>query len=255
MQLEFTKYQGTGNDFVVIDNRTGIFPHEDLELVRRLCDRRLGVGADGLMLIEDHETQAFCMIYYNSDGSQSLCGNGSRCAVHFAKDLGLIGKHTSFVTTDGEHKAYLKDGWVHFQLHNVNSIREMGEDYFIDTGSPHYVRFVDRTEEVNVQETGSEIRYSETFHPDGTNVNFVQITAAGIKVRTYERGVEGETQSCGTGVTAAAIAASLKGLESPIAIETPGGTLSVSFTTEGKSFTQVFLAGPATKVFTGKIEV
>ncbi len=255
MELNFTKYQGTGNDFVLIDNRTGIFPKENLDLVRRLCDRRFGIGADGLMLIENSKEEDFNMIYFNSDGSKSLCGNGSRCSIHFAHSLGIIPYQTSFITTDGAHKAFLKDGWVHFQLHDIDQVSEDGNDFFVENGSPHHVRFVEDVEGFDVFTNGEAIRYSEKYQPGGTNVNFVEMTPSGIKVRTYERGVENETLSCGTGVTAAAIVAAIKGKTSPVQVNTKGGDLEVSFEKEGNTFKNVFLAGPATPVFKGRIEI
>ena len=255
MLIDFVKYQGTGNDFVLIDNRTGVFPKEDLDLVRRLCDRRFGVGADGLMLIENSEAEEFNMIYFNSDGSKSLCGNGSRCSIHFAHALGIIPEQTSFVTTDGQHRACLKDGWVHFQLHDIDQVSEQGEDFFVENGSPHHVRFVDDVDAYDVYNNGQSLRYSEQYQPGGTNVNFVEMTEAGIKVRTYERGVENETLSCGTGVTAAAIVAAIKGKASPVRVQTKGGDLEVSFEKQGDTFKNVFLAGPATPVCEGRIEI
>lgn len=256
MELHFTKYQGTGNDFVLIDNREGFFPKEDLTLVRRICDRRFGVGADGLMLIEKSEKEDFDMIYFNSDGSKSLCGNGSRCSIHFAHALGIIPDKTSFITTDGVHRAFLKEGWVHFQLHDIDQVSQEGQnDFFVNNGSPHHVAFVDNVDDYDVFSKGASVRYAEKYQPHGTNVNFVELTEVGIKVRTYERGVENETLSCGTGVTAAAIVSAFKGRLSPVRIQTKGGELEVSFEREGNTFKNVYLAGPATPVFEGRIEI
>ena len=255
MELQFTKYQGTGNDFVLIDNRLGVFPKDDLELVRKLCDRKFGIGADGLMLIESSEEEDFHMIYFNSDGSKSLCGNGSRCSIHFAHALGIIPEQTRFITTDGAHDAFLKNGWVHFQLHDIDQVSEAGEDYFVENGSPHHVKFVEDVEAFDVFSNGASIRYSDNYQPEGTNVNFIEMTEEGIKVRTYERGVENETLSCGTGVTAAAIVAAIKGKSSPVRVQTKGGDLEVSFERDGDTFKNVFLAGPATPVFEGRIEI
>lgn len=255
MKLHFTKYQGTGNDFVLIDNRTGVFPKDDLELVRKLCDRRFGIGADGLMLIENSKEADFNMIYFNSDGSKSLCGNGSRCSIHFAHSLGMIAEQTSFLTTDGLHQAFLQDGWVHFQLHDINQVSAQGDDFFVENGSPHHVQFVENVDEFDVYSHGQAIRYADQYKPGGTNVNFVELTERGIKVRTYERGVENETLSCGTGVTAAAIVAAIKGKASPVRIQTMGGDLEVSFEKKDNTYKNVFLAGPATPVFEGRIEI
>ncbi len=254
MKISFTKYQGTGNDFVVIDNRSGHFPKTDRKVIARLCDRRFGIGADGLMLIEDHEQLDFRMIYFNSDGSQSLCGNGSRCAVSFARTLSIIGDSTHFETTDGVHDAFFEGNRVHFHLHDVGSLEKIGSDFFIDTGSPHYVRFVEDIEEVDVVREGREIRYSSAYAPGGTNVNFVE-AGDPLKARTYERGVEAETLSCGTGVTAVAIAAASAGRPSPVHISTRGGDLSVSFRKEGDTFTDLYLSGPATRVFAGEVDI
>ena len=255
MEIPFTKYQGTGNDFVLIDNREGLFPRNDLNLIKKLCDRKFGIGADGLMLIQSAKDADFQMVYFNADGSESLCGNGSRCSIHFARTLGIIDDHTAFITTDGAHQAFFKEDWVHFQLHDINSVQEQGEDYFVENGSPHHIQFVDDLEHCDVVTTGREIRFSEQYQPSGTNVNFVQIESEGISVRTYERGVEDETLSCGTGVTAAAIVAAMKGMRSPIRIKTRGGKLQVTFEKDGDTFKNIFLAGPATPVFKGKIEI
>jgi diaminopimelate epimerase len=256
MKIPFVKFQGTGNDFIIIDNREGIFPNS-IEIIQKLTDRRFGIGADGLMLIEKHPTLDFRMRYYNVDGSESLCGNGSRCAIKYAQQLGIIDNQTKFETTDGEHKASIKDDIVSFELHDLSEVLKVGEDYFINNGSPHHMTFVDDTSVVDVSAEGRKIRNSISYQPDGTNVNFVQILSeTEISVRTFERGVEDETLSCGTGVTASAIAANLEGLESPIRIQTLGGQLSVSFEKEGDdNYHNIFLSGPATFVYEGKIEI
>ncbi len=254
MLLKFTKYQGTGNDFILIDNRQKVFP-KDTSLIKKLTDRKFGIGADGLMLIEDDPQADFKMIYYNSDGSQSLCGNGSRCAVDFARSLGIIRDKTQFTTTDGVHEASIH-GWVHFQLHPVDDVIQAKDHFFIHNGSPHHMIFCENVEAIDVVKLGSEIRYSEEYHPDGTNVNFVEILDDKIKVRTYERGVEDETLSCGTGVVASALAASFKGLSSPVDVETQGGNLSVSFEKDPDNcFKNIYLAGPVERVFEGEIEI
>jgi diaminopimelate epimerase len=255
MKIKFTKYQGTGNDFILIDNRLEIFPKE-ISIIQKLTDRKFGVGADGVILIEDHPQLDFRMIYYNSDGSQSLCGNGSRCAVVFSRSLGLIEEATQFETTDGIHSAHFADGLVHFGLHDVEEVLINKESSYTNTGSPHHIEFVDNVNEVNVMQRGVEIRNSQQYAPDGVNVNFAEVTRKGLKVRTYERGVENETLSCGTGVTAAALAASFRDIESPVVVETRGGTLSVSFHKSSKNqFREIYLAGPTTKVFEGTIDI
>ncbi|MDA0193731.1 MAG: diaminopimelate epimerase [Bacteroidetes bacterium] len=255
MELHFYKYQGTGNDFVIVDNRE-INWRPDNQVIALICDRRFGVGADGLMLLQNHPEFDFEMIYFNSDGSKSLCGNGSRCAIHLAHQLGIIGSHTTFLTTDGVHTGSITDERVSFQIFDLPDFDLIDKDYFIDNGSPHYVRFVDDVEKEDVFSKGKAIRNESRFSPGGTNVNFVEIIGGSeIFVRTYERGVEDETLSCGTGVTAAALAATHKGLKSPIKVRTPGGELSVNFDRDQSGFKRVFLSGPAVPVFEGKIMI
>lgn len=255
MNLSFHKYQGTGNDFVIVDNRILVWSPKTNE-VANICDRKLGVGADGLILIQNHADYDFEMIYFNSDGSKSLCGNGSRCAIHFAHSLQIIGIETQFLTTDGVHKGYVHENEISFELFDVDSIRSFGNDQFINTGSPHYIAYRPNIESLDVFHDGKSIRYDEKFSPDGTNVNFVEIIGKdAISVRTYERGVENETLSCGTGVTAAAIGASTKGISSPVTIKTLGGVLSVSFNKTDEGYKNIYLSGPATPVFEGSIEI
>ena len=257
MQLEFFKYQGTGNDFVMIDNRNGVFDPEDLALVRSLCDRKFGIGADGLILIQNHPRFDFECVYFNADGSKSLCGNGSRCAVEFSRTLGIIKDNTTFLAIDGAHEAFIKDGLVHLKMNNVNGITRQGDDYYLNTGSPHYVRFVDEVKKVDVFQDGRAVRYSDQFKKDGINVNFTESIGVGsIFVRTYERGVEDETLSCGTGVTACALISGLKGMKSPVSVSTLGGELSISFVRTGEEkFENIYLIGPAQFVFAGKIDI
>ena len=256
-ELHFYKYQGTGNDFVMLDNREQQFDRKNIALVKQLCHRKYGIGADGLILIENHPNADFEMVYYNSDGSQSLCGNGSRCAVHFARFLGIIEDNAQFIAIDGLHEAYMIKEQVFLRMHNVNKVERYEEDMFINTGSPHYIRFVKELTKVNMVEEGRKIRNSDIFKKEGTNVNFAEPTEEGkLYVRTYERGVEDETLSCGTGVTAVALASSYLGYKSPIKLVTPGGQLQVAFNVKGEeSFTDIYLSGPATMVFAGKIKV
>lgn len=260
MKLQFFKYQGTGNDFVMLDNREGILSPISKELIAALCNRKKGIGADGVIAIQQHPELDFEMVYWNADGSQSFCGNGSRCAVSFANTLGMIdGDTTKFLSTDGVHEAtLLEQAWVSLHMHDVAEI-EQGDDYFfINTGSPHYIRYVEDTAAVDVFEDGRAVRYNERFREEGTNVNFVQSTEQGINVRTYERGVEDETLSCGTGVTAAAISAAVTGHVSNgvCKIETLGGQLQVRLTnSNNKEFTNIWLEGPATFVYRGEIDV
>lgn len=256
-ELHFYKYQGTGNDFVILDNREHQFDRKNISLVKQLCHRRYGIGGDGLILIENHPKADFEMVYFNSDGSQSLCGNGSRCAVHLARFLGIIEESAQFMAIDGLHEAYMIKEQVYLRMHNVNIVDRFEEDMFINTGSPHYIRFTKELAKINVVEEGRKIRYSEVYTAEGTNVNFVEPTEEGkLYVRTYERGVEDETLSCGTGVTAVALASSYFGYKSPVKIITPGGQLQVAFKSAGDDkFSEIYLSGPATMVFEGNIKI
>lgn len=259
MHISFTKYQGTGNDFVMLDNRSGVYNQVDVKEVIALCDRRFGIGADGVIKLNAHKDFAFEMDYFNSDGSKSFCGNGARCTVAFANLLGIETKRVSFVGIDGEHTASSTEIGVSLQMKDVSEVSEIGADYFVHTGSPHYIQFVSNVSETDVFIQGKHIRFNDTYKTDGTNVNFVEVISSNkLFVRTYERGVEDETLSCGTGVTAAAIAfafqAQLTGQQT-IAIRTLGGNLSVSFERNENKFTNVYLEGPAIAVFKGEIHV
>lgn len=263
-KIHFHKYQATGNDFVLIDNRSGNYSFTK-EQIEKICDRRFGIGADGLMLIEKHPTLDFNLVYYNSDGSQSLCGNGSRAAVIMASSLGLLNVHTEFNAYDGPHQAeLLNSGIVKLKMNDVTTVKKNGDDYFINTGSPHYLKFVADVKIHPVVEEGKNIRYSQNYAPKGTNVNFIQLLENNtIFVRTYEKGVEDETLSCGTGVTAAALAASFHGYTSPVQVKVRGGELSVEFksgqaglpTGQAGTFQDIFLVGPAKMVFEGTLEL
>lgn len=257
MEISFYKYQGTGNDFVMIDDRLELFPESNLELVKRLCDRKFGIGADGLILLRNKPDFDFEMIYFNADGSQSMCGNGARCAVAFAAFLGIIGEDTRFLAIDGPHEAKLVERWVELGMSPVSSLSNAGQDFFVDTGSPHHIRFVDDVGSYPVVEEGASIRYSETYSPKGTNVNFVTpIAKDEIHVRTYERGVENETLSCGTGVTACALVYGYQNELHEVKIKTLGGSLKVRFSeNSGGSFQNILLIGPAEQVFQGKISI
>lgn len=257
MIIPFYKYQATGNDFILIDNRSGEVRLNHDQIVR-LCDRKFGIGSDGLMLIEKSADNDFHLQFYNPDGSQSLCGNGSRAAVVLASTLGMINGKSSFSAFDGLHEASLQaDGTVRLKMNPVERVTEFAEGMVINTGSPHLVKFVDKAEGYPIVDEGRKIRNSETFRKDGINVNFVELQPNNtIFVRTYERGVENETLSCGTGVTAAALAASLKGYSSPVSIKTRGGDLQVAFKSEEAGvFNDIYLIGPAKPVFTGKVTV
>ena len=256
MELQFFKYQGTGNDFILLDNRTGQFK-ASTEQIAHLCHRRFGIGADGLICLELEDGFDFKMVYYNSDGKEStMCGNGGRCLVRFAHDLGVIQHTTRFLAVDGPHEALVSDDVISLKMMDVVEIEHHPSHFFLQTGSPHYVAFVNSLAEFPVARTGAEIRYSpEWVNKGGTNVNFVETQAnETLFVRTYERGVEDETLSCGTGVTACALATHLaQGWPSPVAIQTLGGSLSVSFERTSQGFDQIYLTGPAQKVFAGTI--
>lgn len=261
LKIHFHKYEATGNDFVIIDNRTGAYSFSS-DQIQKICDRRFGVGADGLILIEKHPTLDFNLNYYNSDGSQSLCGNGSRAAVQMAASLGLLNTKTEFNAYDGAHQAeLLNTGIVRLKMNPVTEVKKTGDDYFINTGSPHHLKFVKKVDDYPVFEEGRKIRYSENYKPGGTNVNFIQLLENNsISVRTYERGVEDETYSCGTGVTAAALAASFHGYTSPVQVHVKGGNLAIEFKTgqaggQAGTFHDIFLIGPAKMVFEGDLEL
>lgn len=260
MQIEFYKYQGTGNDFVMIDNRTNFFPKENIKLIENLCDRRFGIGADGLILLENDETTDFKMVYYNSDGNQSsMCGNGGRCLVAFAKKLNVINNSCTFIATDGLHHATIaENGQVSLQMIDVTTVKISVDYVFLNTGSPHHVQLVEDLENYNIKENGAAIRYGELYGKAGSNVNFVeQISENTFAIRTYERGVEDETLSCGTGATAAAIAMNSLGKtnSNAIQINVQGGELEISFDKIDEKFTNVFLKGPAEFVFKGTLEI
>lgn len=256
MKLQFSKYQGTGNDFILIDNRDQSFP-TNTELIKKLCDRRFGIGADGLILIQDHSELDYRMVYFNSDGSQSLCGNGSRCGFAFSQTLGIVNKAATFETTDGIHKIKEENGNIHFQLFDVKEIKKLNDrEWYINTGSPHHIVLREDLENLNIVGEGRKIRNrSEYSGQNGTNVNFAQLLQDRVKIRTYERGVEDETLSCGTGATAVGIMAGNLGFPSPVKIQTQGGTLNVSFKKEDSIFTNIWLAGPAEKVFEGSVTI
>jgi len=261
-KISFYKYQGAGNDFVMIDNRQNNFPDaSNVAAIARLCDRRFGIGADGLILLEHADGYDFRMVYFNADGRESsMCGNGGRCIVAFAQHLGIIEKHCTFIAIDGPHEAVLSaTDWVELKMSDVGAVAQTAAgDYILNTGSPHYVQFVPKLEQVEVAERGRAIRYSEAFRAEGINVNFVETTPEGIAVGTYERGVEDETLSCGTGVTAAAIANYLKFPQATareVAITTKGGKLQVRFAPAGEGFSAVWLCGPAMQVFEGSFSL
>lgn len=256
MKLHFYKYQGAGNDFILLDNRDKHINLTNAQ-VAQLCNRHLGIGADGLMLLEEETEYDFRMVYYNADGNEStMCGNGGRCITAFAHRLGLIHDKTDFTAIDGVHNSIINnDGTISLHMHDVKDIQEFENYSILNTGSPHYVLWVSDVQQTDVFYKGREIRNYPEFQPKGINVNFVQKLDKGIWVRTYERGVEDETLSCGTGVTAAAIAATHKATGSfNTDIQTPGGLLKVSFIKDSDSTAvDVILTGPATFVFEGDV--
>lgn len=259
MAIQFYKYQGAGNDFVIIDDRELSFDTNNQDLIQRICDRRFGIGGDGLMLLQNSSDYDFRMVYFNSDGKEgSMCGNGGRCLVRFAYDLGVIGKKTNFIAVDGPHEAELDEqGLVHLKMINVDEIQQKGTDFFMNTGSPHYVSFVNDLEHMDVFQKGRAIRYNDEFKKEGTNVNFCEVKShANLFVRTYERGVEDETLACGTGVTAVALAYALQNnLQEKIDVKVLGGDLAISYNKTEQGFNNVFLIGPAKFVFKGVLNV
>lgn len=258
MELPFTKYQGTGNDFIMVDQRSDTYiDPSDTALIQHLCHRRFGIGADGLILLEKSIHTDFKMIYFNADGREStMCGNGGRCIVHYAHDLGVFKESCTFEAIDGVHHAFLKDAWVHLQMNDVEEVESANGVYVLDTGSPHYVKVQEEKEHLDIVDYGKSIRYNAIYKEEGINVNLVSRNVEGISVRTYERGVEDETLSCGTGAVASVIAADLHfNTVSPVKVRVQGGELEVSYKKEGNKFTKIFLCGPASRVFSGKISI
>jgi diaminopimelate epimerase len=271
LKTEFWKYQGTGNDFVMINNYKSEIVHS-AELARKLCDRHFGIGSDGLIILEQSSEVDFKMVFYNPDGSQSFCGNGSRCAVRFAHEQGIIAQNqTKFLSTDGIHTAEIDDSQVNLQMNapvflplNFNeAISNATNLILINTGSPHLMVFLsdlDLLKTMDIKAMGAKIRYSEEFKKEGVNINFVAISGQNeIYIRTYERGVEDETLSCGTGVTASAIAYhhlfNQKAGFNQIKVNAVGGKLAVTFEFEADSYTNMHLCGPAESVFNGLINI
>jgi diaminopimelate epimerase len=258
MQIQFSKYQGTGNDFIIIDNRTKEIALTTQQIAL-LCDRKFGIGADGLMLLEEADGYDFKMVYFNADGNESsMCGNGGRCLTQFAKDKGVEKDNYVFTAIDGLHEAFFNEGWVHLKMQDVEKLVNVNDAVEVNTGSPHYVLAVDDVAEIDVFTEGRKIRYNQQYSSKGINVNFVeQLDEDEIYVRTYERGVENETLSCGTGVTAAALvfAHNDRGFNR-LDVKTKGGYLAVEFDKiSDNSFNNIWLCGPATLVFEGSVHV
>ena len=260
MNIHFHKYQGTGNDFVILDNRDGKYAAITQPQVKFICDRRFGVGADGLMLLNDKPGFDFEMKYYNSDGNEgSMCGNGGRCLVKFASHMGIFRNIYHFIASDGPHEAEIDaDGTISLKMKDVTHVSEYGGDFILDTGSPHYVKIISDAAGYDVYRKGHDIRYSEAFAEKGINVNFVQQKSDfEIIVRTYERGVEDETWSCGTGVTASALVCYHNETGyNDVTVFTKGGKLTVEYDRlDDDHFSNIFLCGPAVKVYEGDITV
>ncbi|CAI8220235.1 MAG: Diaminopimelate epimerase [Cryomorphaceae bacterium] len=254
MIIEFYKYQGTGNDFIMIDDREKEFDLTDNDLIAALCERRMGIGADGLILLREHDTLDFEMIYFNADGKQSsMCGNGGRCIIAFAQMLEMTESETNFMAIDGEHKGKLMDDGIYLQMQDVKEIEGVGDGLVLNTGSPHYIEMVDELDYIDVEKEGKKIRNSAPFKKDGINVNFV-LDATELQVRTYERGVEAETLSCGTGVVATSIAMHYANCieETLVSVKTKGGELTVSFEEFNGGYRNIWLSGEASMVFAGE---
>lgn len=255
MNFTFYKYHGAGNDFILVDNRDLQFPADNIAYIAWLCDRRFGIGADGLMLLQNAAGYDFEMRYFNSDGREaSMCGNGGRCITAFAQKLGLVTNKAGFLAVDGYHEACLLEGGVvDLKMSDVTGLEDHDPEFYLNTGSPHFVRFVEAIEQVNVYESGREVRYNDRFKAQGTNVNFVQQRGHHLTVYTYERGVEAETLACGTGITASALCAARRDnrVSGSYSVTAKGGELSVAFEAAGAGFRNIWLKGPAEFVFQG----
>ncbi|MDQ3050335.1 MAG: diaminopimelate epimerase [Bacteroidota bacterium] len=246
----------------MIDNRHAQFVFNTTEAIAQLCHRRFGIGADGLILLEVSSSHDFKMVYYNSDGNEgSMCGNGGRCIVAFAQFLGIAGDKTTFEAIDGVHEAsrtVTDQPLIALKMKDVHEFTKVNGSVVLDTGSPHYVTFCDDINTIDIITEGRKIRNSELYKATGINVNFIAKNDTGFIIKTYERGVEDETYSCGTGTVAAAIALVSEGRASdalPVKFHSAGGSLEVSFIRNGNHFTNIVLTGPATQVFEGFFEI
>ena len=266
MSFPFYKCHGTGNDFIILDDRKKEFPYKSVKLISGLCNRRTGIGADGLILLRNHTRTDFEMMYYNADGRiGSMCGNGGRCAAALAYKLGIAGKKSLMQTVDGIHSAEILSAdsakgnfRVKISMNDVNGIKKYSDCIFIDTGSPHCICFVNDVNKTDVISEGRKLRYDKRFAPGGVNINFVVNGKNKLQVRTYERGVEDETLSCGTGVVASALSTTLNGKargKKTVGVKTPGGDLKVHFAHSNSHFSNIFLEGPAIVVYKGDIEI
>lgn len=257
MKVNFHKYHGTGNDFILIDNRT-LNLQPSIKQIEQLCHRRYGIGSDGLILIENTNKADYHMIFYNPDGSQSLCGNGSRCALHFCKELGIIEEKASFLAIDGLHEGTIEGFMTKIHLADVDQIKDYDDCYFVNTGSPHAVVVVDNVDDIDVLTEGRKLRYDDRFKPGGCNVNYIQFTENGLRSRVYERGVEYETYSSGTGSTAQVICGYMHSskIGQKVDVSTKGGDLSVQFNhVDQQKFNNIWLSGLVTHVYSGQVEL
>jgi diaminopimelate epimerase len=261
VELEFYKYEGAGNDFILVDDRNNQFPDNKPDLVKSLCDRRFGIGADGLILLRPVLGYDFGMTYFNADGKEgSMCGNGGRCIASFARELGIIKDMARFIAIDGVHQAEMKpNGHVKLKMTDVTGIETGDGYYYLNTGSPHYVKFLPSVSKLDVVAEGRKIRYSKRFSREGTNVNFIEEADDHIFVRTYERGVENETLACGTGVVASVICTGIRqGINHQhfsSRVRVLGGELSVSFYCDDNVISNIWLEGPAAFVFKGSMQI
>ena len=254
--MHFHKYHGNGNDFIMVDNRSlGIVP--TIDQITRWCDRRFGIGSDGLVLIQEDKDSDYEMVFYNPDGSQSFCGNGSRCSLHFCHQLGMIDTEARFRAIDGMHKGSVSGIQTRLSLKDVPAIKQYEDCFYADTGSPHAVVFVDDVDKVDVLKEGRALRMDKRFAPGGCNVNFVEFTDKGIRSRVFERGVENETFSSGSGTTAQALCAHARqnDIGQQVEVSTRGGKLEVNFEVTGGTYSNIYLSGPVTHVFSGELEL
>ena len=261
MEIKFEKFQGAGNDFIILDNRDSIYSYLNFEQIKTICNRNLGVGSDGLILLESSIDSDFEMKYFNSDGTlSSLCGNGGRCIVAYAHKHGLIGIHTRYNAVDGFHEAQvISNNQVRLKMNDISNIMHFDKALVLDSGSPHYVEFNNDISKLNVKKLGRKIRKFEAFNPDGINVNFIQKeNERKFFIRTYERGVENETLACGTGAVAAAVGMHYLGKtagETKIELLALGGRLIVDFSCNNKTYENIHLQGPANYVFSGIFKI
>lgn len=255
--LPFEKYQATGNDFIILDcMEANLINYHDTSLIQKMCDRRFGIGADGLLALLPIDDYDFKMLYYNSDGNPStFCGNGSRCAVSYILDK--IQKHSvRFKASDGPHKAIRKNGLISVHMKDIQNYKETDQGFFVQTGSPHLIVEEENIEQLNVAVVGRKIR--EEFSEEGANVNFIKYNNDVINIRTYERGVEDETLSCGTGITAAAYYVAIKEKKEgfpEFLVKSRGGNLTVNMKLTKSIATEVHLIGPAVRVYSGFYEL